>query len=289
MSLIILCDRPGYLGNLLVLFSNFAALAIERNFQILNPSFSLYKHYFEGTCDQLVPCFNANALLSNVPLSYRSANTSFRLLRRLNVNIPKIIHTISLDWTEKLDLDQPENQNYFNFKVNLVGGWLFRCDLLVEKYRSKLATFFKPLKIFRDEAFIHKTRACQYFSAQTLIGIHIRRRDYRYFQGGRYFYSLSLYISLMHSLATQYPTPLAFIVVSDEPLSINDFYGLNVYISNSSEMVDMTILSLCDGVIGPPSTFSYSASCILGNNNLLHIEQKNQEIPASFLNSLMMK
>lgn len=286
MRLVILCDRPGRLGNLLIVFTHFAALALERNIQIVNPAFSQYKHYFEGTLPSPVACFNTSRVLSNLHLSYGSANLFFRILRLASVRIPRLLKVISLDWNQSLDLDQRVNQDRFNCQINLVGGWLFRSETLVAKYKPQLARFFLPLKEYRDEASMHIAKARQKSSASLLIGIHIRHGDYKEFQAGRFYYPLSFYRSLIHSLRGQHPISLAFIVVSDQPLSYEDFNDPNVYLSNSSELVDMIILSLCDGVIGPPSTFSHYASCFWGNGNLYHLEHDEIQIPKAFFDSM---
>jgi hypothetical protein len=286
MRLVVLCDRPGQLGNLLIVFTHFAALALERNLQIVNPAFSPYKHYFEGTHSCQVACFNTNQALSRLRLSYAFANSMFRIVRRASFEVPHFLKAIPLDWNQSLDLDQPVNQDRFNCQINVVGGWLFRCDFLVSKYKPQLARFFLPLKEYREEAMIHIARARQNASASLLIGIHIRHGDYKEFQGGRFYYPLSFYRSLIQSLRDQHPATLAFVVVSDQPLSYEYFDDPNVYLSNSSELVDMIILSLCDGVIGPPSTFSHYSSCIWGNSNLHHLEHDEIQIPQAFFDSM---
>lgn len=285
MSLIIICDRPGRLGNLLLVFSHFAAFAIEHNVGIINPAFAPYKHYFRNTCHQHVACFNVNGSIFHATINYKSANYTFRLLRLLSFCIPHVFRCVSLDWSETLDLDITSNLSCFDNRVTLVGGWLFRCNSLVEKHKPQLAEFFQPLDKFKREAENIVAQARKYCSSQTLIGIHVRRGDYASFEGGKYYYPLSLYRSFIKFISCRSTVKLGFILVSDEPLSMADFAGLNVFISSSSEIVDMVLLSMCDGVIGPPSTFSYFASSILGNGNLFHIQSINQQVPASFLSS----
>jgi hypothetical protein len=286
MSVVIICDKPGRLGNLLIIFTHFAALALERDIQILNPSFAHYKHYFKGTSNQRIPHYNVKSTLANAYLPFAFASTTFKIFRRLSTPLPHIIRHISLDSNDYLDLDLPINQKIFDSRITLIGGWLYRCDVLVQKHKLILRDFFQPLDIYRDEAIRITLRARQCCAAKTLIGIHIRLGDYREFQNGKYFYPLSFYRSLIQSLTDQYPFPLAFIIVSDQPLTSQDFLGHNVYISHSSEIVDMSILSLCDGVIGPPSTFSFYACNFIGNENLLHLEKKLIEIPKSFIDAL---
>lgn len=286
MRKIILCDKPGRLGNLLIVFTHFAALALERKFQIINPSFSPYKHYLESTLTQSVPCFNTHRALSNVNLRYKYANLSFRILRKSAVKVPLLFQVISLDWNESLDLDQLANQDRFDCEVNLVGGWLFRCESLVAKYKPQLSRFFLPLNRYIEEARIHIIKARHINPSASLIGIHIRHGDYKLFQGGKFYYSLSFYRSLIKSLYDHHSSSLVFIVVSDQSLSYNDFDDPNIYLSNSAEIVDMIILSMCDGVIGPPSTFSQYASCFWGNGNLFHLQHDEFQVPQSFFDSL---
>ena len=163
---------------------------------------------------------------------------------------------------------------------------MYRCNTLVKKYKSVITNYFQPLDTYNSLALDLVSKARNHCQSNLLLGVHIRRGDYRYFQGGKYYFPISFYKSFIQKINSLSSHSIGFLIVSDERLSIDQFDGLNVYLSNSSEIVDLIALSMCDGVIGPPSTFSYFACSILGKSNLLHLENWHQPIPPSFIASL---
>jgi hypothetical protein len=109
--------------------------------------------------------------------------------------------------------------------------------------------------------------------ADVLVGVHIRRGDYAQFAGGRFHYDDATYARLMARVAGFFPgQSVAFLLCSNEPLDPARFAAFRVVISKAEALVDLAALSLCDWLIGPPSTFSHWASYV-GQVPLWHIEQ----------------
>lgn len=113
----------------------------------------------------------------------------------------------------------------------------------------------------------------------TLVGIHLRRTDYKSWLGGRYYYPLSLYIKLIKQTADCIPGKLKFIVFSDENLTPEQLEAehLDMDFSQNPFMIDYILLSRCDYLIGPPSTFSGTAS-FLGKAKKFTIWSTNSNI-----------
>ena len=95
-----------------------------------------------------------------------------------------------------------------------------------------------------------------------IIGIHIRRGDYRTFEGGKYYLEFSEYRDLMFSLNNLYKEKkIAFFISTNEKYDPALFADLTIcQMHNTSAAQDLYTLSLCDRIIGPLSTFSRWAS-----------------------------
>lgn len=112
------------------------------------------------------------------------------------------------------------------------------------------------------------------------VGVHLRRRDYRTFAGGRYFFDNQQYRGFLSQLqsANPYPGKLEFLLVCEEPLEIADFRPLEVKCFGPSSIgVDQALLSACNFIVGPPSTFSGWAA-FLHRIPRAEIQSRNQSI-----------
>lgn len=116
--------------------------------------------------------------------------------------------------------------------------------------------------------------------ADVLIGIHIRRGDYRVWRDGMYFFDDASYASWMQQLEEVFLTrgqKVIFYLASDEAINEAKFKTFKIYKGQPSKMVDLYTLAQCDYLLGPPSTFSLWAAFI-GHGQLLHVEDSNQRL-----------
>ena len=101
-----------------------------------------------------------------------------------------------------------------------------------------------------------------------LIGVHIRRGDYRTFRDGRFFYEIDHYRSMMkHVRAQMRGSDVRFLICSDEEIAMDAFSEFSVTRGNGLHIVDLYSLAACDYIMGPPSSFSLWAS-FYGNRPL---------------------
>lgn len=90
-----------------------------------------------------------------------------------------------------------------------------------------------------------------------LIGVHIRRTDYKEFEGGKYFFSFEDYANLLRKIQDQLSgVQLHFIICSDAEVPFELFSGIHCVPGPGDEILDMHALSRCSAMIGPPSTFT---------------------------------
>ena len=96
-----------------------------------------------------------------------------------------------------------------------------------------------------------------------LVGVHIRRGDYKEWFDGKYYYEDTIYEKWIGQVSELYHNMnLKFIIFSSDQCSIA---GPNIVISHNSWYVDQFLLGMTDSSFGPPSTFRRWASYIYGN------------------------
>lgn len=170
------------------------------------------------------------------------------------------------------DVAFPPLEDFRFFRRVFVSGWHFRVPERVRAHRDELRRRYdlQPRLFAEDPDYraLRKLRA----SAPTL-GVHVRRGDYREWRGGRYYYDDSVYDDAVERVSTQirerHGTPPKVVVFSDEPLTLAHRSALP---SRARPWyLDQKLMSECDYLMGPPSTFSIWASFI-GGARLVHLQ-----------------
>ena len=155
---------------------------------------------------------------------------------------------------------------YFNKNnyIKIVKGWEFRKYQLTLKHHEKL----KILYAFKSKNLLKKSISLiNYLTTlknrgKFIVGLHIRRKDYKEWNNGKYYFDDEYYKyvikNLKNKLTKENKEPF-FIVVSDE--KINSKLGMDFF-SLGSWKEDQILLQFCDLIVGPPSTFTMWASYI---------------------------
>jgi hypothetical protein len=111
--------------------------------------------------------------------------------------------------------------------------------------------------------------------------VHVRKGDYKHWQDGKYFFSdlqYAFFMKLISEIFINNGNKIKFALCSNEPISCDSpMLNYSALISKGTEIEDLCLLSNCDYIIGPPSSFSAWASFI-GKVPLLHIENEAQDI-----------
>lgn len=169
-------------------------------------------------------------------------------------------------------------------RLVLVDGPLFRYAdrAAFDIHRDLVVDALRPVPAAVERARAATTRARR--GRGTLIGIHVRRGDYDGFLGGRYFFEWSTYERVMSEVVTSWGgTDVAFLVTSTEPAPAGFARDLAWAPGPGDAVGDLTALSRCDLLIGPPSTFSHWASFVGGAPRWILEQPTDRPHPGGFV------
>lgn len=274
-------EKPGQLANRMVLLSHFIAFSLEYDVTVMLHLLDEYCEFFEGPRNGLkIKGEKISHFIDSSQFKRRLCMFFFtkisRFMRKCHLSdlfFAKNIH--SKDEEERFLMnDEKFIPELSSKKLFFLSGWLFRTKGLVEKHRDFIINYFKPLKTYRESAETVVSPLKNKF--KTVVGIHIRRGDYKNFLDGKYFYELETYKKVMENIAEIFGhDTTAFVLCSNEDTDLDFFSGLNVVKGPGHFVADLHSLSLCDYIAGPPSTFSMWAS-FYGQKPLWQIENAGQ-------------
>lgn len=141
-------------------------------------------------------------------------------------------------------------------------GWSFRDK---DALRGNIEIVRKILD-FRND---YKNRAEKRFrqikgDACHVIGVHVRRGDYAKFRNGQFFFDDSVYLRIASEAISLTDCALDKVVIAgfsnDMLVWPDSHHGARVVKGPGEWWDDLLCLSMCDLIIGPPSTFSGAAS-----------------------------
>ena len=269
--------KPGRLANRLILYANFIAYVTEYGGRVLNPSFDEYTPYFRGTVNNSLGRYPKPLTIAYNSFLNRWVYRFMLFISRIAMKAKlrtKLVDYLYLETKESMDMCQASVVS--SGKIIFIHGWLFRAGELLKKHQQVVRQTFEPVKEIKEnvQAFIAKQRT----EVEVLVGVHIRRGDYRYFNNGIYFYTDAQYQQLMADILSILPDQnIKFILCSDESLEEFHCSDVNWATSTNHLIEDLYILSECDYIIGPPSTYSAWAS-FYGQVPLFHIEKPEDEL-----------
>ncbi|KKQ32662.1 MAG: hypothetical protein US49_C0006G0113 [candidate division TM6 bacterium GW2011_GWF2_37_49] len=265
--MIILLNRCGQLANRLFMFAKFIALSQKYNLKVMNWAFFEYQRHFKQSnldlfCRYPKKNFKFVRNKKVTDLLYFLCFQSFRFLNKINI-FKKRLMIIDLSSSD-MALDAANCDPNFlwtakNGLVVILHGWRDVFTNLDKPEASAVKDYF----VIEDE---HKNEIEKVIDdarklGQILVGVHIRHGDYKWFCGGKYFYSTSVYKNLMERFKNINPDKsIVFLICSNELQILSDFAGFNCVLASGHRVEDLYALSYCDYLIGPPSTYSMWAS-----------------------------
>lgn len=255
--MIVLNDRPGQLCNRLWSYAPFVALSIRDKVPLFVPFFEDYAQDFA----------NLNTL-PRVRFVRRGAPLYLRVMLRLLTLIrtaPGFVRTIlrlrvdSANWGAEAWDDATLRQRG---QIVFLSGWNHPAPVAdLRPYRAQLEQIFQLPKRARVSAEAALDMARQ--SADRLVGVHIRRGDYREFLNGKYHFANERYVQAMRDIVEQTDGRVTFLLCSNEPVDLTAFSEFDtVILPGGDALEDLHGLRLCDFIVAAPSTFSLWASFI---------------------------
>jgi hypothetical protein len=278
---IIIADKQGQLANRLFVFASFLAFGSEYNIQVINPAFEEYASYFEHFQKELLcsyPSVQTDFIKPTIrsrKIYYKISHYVVRLLEKLKFTNSYWHHIISINLNQSVNLQSPAFLSLAKSKNLLFcKGWRFQNNGL-EKQQSLIRKLFRPLSHHQRNITDLMDKARK--KAEIIIGVHIRWGDYKTFLNGKYYYEMNDYLMLMKKVKLLFEDKkVIFIVCSNEKQNIENFYEIETMFGNNHIIEDLYTFSVCDFLLGPPSTYTMWAS-FYGNVPLYQIADPDKE------------
>ena len=145
------------------------------------------------------------------------------------------------------------------------------------KHKQELLHIFSPAPHIRER--IERQFAAVRSRRKVVVGVHIRRGDYKYAFDGRYYYTDAQFDSLIRQANALFGAgDTAFFIASDQRVDMEAFPNVECFVAdNPTPTDDWYGLSRGDYIIGPPSTFSGWAS-FYGDVPLYQVEDMAHQI-----------
>ena len=145
----------------------------------------------------------------------------------------------------------------------VVSGWYVRFYDLFLKYRSEICYLFT---IDTQYTVPVKHKMQQWDGVR--LGVHIRRGDYAVWKDGIYCYRNEKYAYFIEQFANLFPEKSIDVFLSTNDLSVTaEAFSqlvpnnrIRIHLLSGNAVEDLFMLSECDYIIGPPSTFSLVAA-----------------------------
>lgn len=156
-----------------------------------------------------------------------------------------------------------------------------------ELYYDTLINIFSPSEEIKDYCISKMNQVKVNFNL--VIGLHIRYGDYRTYKEGKYYYDLEQYRQKVEELKVELGEnqSVALFVASNEKIDLSIFEGLDAfYLQRGGATHDLFMLSQCDYILGPPSTYSAWAS-YYGDKPIYFIEDIEEQVSVSAFENIL--
>lgn len=218
-----------------------------------------------------------------------SKYTSFPLYSKILIKILGENKYSKLSY--KIASNKISRKIYKILNIRVIDGWEYRAAY---KYfplqMDKILDIYKPNPNICNEVeeIFNKYKSKGYF----IIGVHIRRGDYKYWENGKYYFELDEYASHMKNLIKIYKNKNILFFISTNETELGHYFAdvTTFKISHGTVAHDLYALSLCDRIIGPLSTFSRWASfygkvplCFVSRNKYIESDSEFSIIKSFYL------
>lgn len=173
-----------------------------------------------------------------------------------------LLPTVHYDLTQE---GKTEKEKYVLSHRNVVmEGWGLRYYDLYMKYIEEIKQLFEFTDAVRSK--VSNVLSVTSDSDTLRIGVHIRRGDYKTFFHGRYFFDDDAFVHYIKEVIRLFPHKKVSVYICGNDRNLNKAYyqdavpGATVLFPDGNPGEDLCLLSECDYLIGPPSSFSLIAT-----------------------------
>jgi hypothetical protein len=279
--------KGGQLANRIVSFAHLMANSIEYGYTLINPEFDEFEQYFVCTHTNY---FNGYAISTRLHTQY-FIHQLYRRSIRFFTDITHLFFATT-PWYSLYRIFKSHDSKGIEFNLNeatfiqaaknrnvILQGWAFRDHTNFNKHANVLRSLFVPVEKYND--LVQQQMLVAKASADVVFGIHIRRGDYKQFEGGKYYFDDAVYIDKMWQLYYQQKAignTCCFLICTNEPIDETNFPTEFILCAQKRHFItDLYCLAACDGILGPPSSFSTWAS-FYGKVPIQHICTKDDVI-----------
>lgn len=265
--MIYLHQKYGQMANRIILISHFAVTSIETGVKLKIQNFDEYKSLFDLTRlkNQDLITIDKHPFVSKILISllYRFFKNS-KKVSFINLNREKDNHKDEFDLKNFV----LKNKN----KIIVPEGWGFRNHEGIKVHSKLIREIFSPTQKTLDNL-----KQFKKVNDEILVGLHLRKGDYKEYLNGIYYYNDDDYLKIINHIEKLFQSVNFKIIIFSND-SINPIFLNKKHIkSGPGEFIDdFFMLSRCDYIIGPPSTFSLVAA-FLGNKKYFHLTNAIQK------------
>ena len=272
--MVIICNKSGQLGNRLFQYAHILANARENNYCVVNLMFDEYIQFFPAlytitTCPNRTRKNQQHYNKVKFKIAYYADRVVFKFFYYTKW-YNSFFHSFFDEDINKYNFSKPDfydlNSREFQAsakskKLVFAYGRFFRDYSALEKNSAYIKELFKPTDLIVNniKSILNTIR----IENELVIGVHMRRGDYKEFADGRYYYSFHEYALVLKKILSNVSykgKKIAFLLCSNESIPLAAFEGITVYTGTGHLVEDMYALSLCNCIVGPPSTFTMWAS-----------------------------
>lgn len=146
-------------------------------------------------------------------------------------------------------------------KLFLFCDWYVRAPATFQKHRIYSLRRLQPSsEIIQTSSKLAKSLISK---ADLLIGIVIRREDYKGYAGGKYFFSMHSYRTIADRCGVLFPAKnIKYFLCSVSIETMGAMKGLDYFYRPFYPIENLQVLSSCDYILSPPSTYAMWASLV---------------------------
>lgn len=193
----------------------------------------------------------------------------YKLLKLFAVKKLKFSHVefyLSAHKKQELVFDDTIQQLFLSNAKYVISDYVFNDVQILIKYKQYVQQQLLPnIEIEKKVTGITQLMHSKY---KILVGLHIRRTDFKYFENGRFYYNDEVYLMAITHFINAINTPnkeIAFVLCSDEDIDVSKYASYNIFFERRTTAEDFFLLAKCDYIIATRSIFSTMANYFCNN------------------------